>query len=189
MPAFYIGSRDVFFQRRRPWSSHASADTGGAGGAGVWGTPMPRRVPVTVVMGAPLVVPYLADPSREQVRPYELHHQANRSRSLCGFLAAPLCGQRCRRPQRLLCGARVRSMLTSRGSVAILPLCRGSDISVHSPAGCVRTSVVGRRCRSRSSCSASSRRWRRWWRSTRRLPAIRTCRSAFTDAACARPMS
>lgn len=37
-------------------------------GAGVWGTPMPRRVAVTVVMGAPLVVPHIADPTREQVQ-------------------------------------------------------------------------------------------------------------------------
>mmetsp|Transcript_1876 Transcript_1876/g.5480 ORF Transcript_1876/g.5480 Transcript_1876/m.5480 type:complete len:388 (+) Transcript_1876:286-1449(+) len=35
---------------------------------GVWGTPMPRRVPVTLVMGAPIVVPHITDPSREQVQ-------------------------------------------------------------------------------------------------------------------------
>lgn len=42
-------------------------------GAGVWGTPMPRRVPVTLVMGAPIVVPHITDPSREQVHLLRVH--------------------------------------------------------------------------------------------------------------------
>lgn len=35
---------------------------------GAWGTPMPRPVPLTVVMGAPLVVPHIKQPSPEQVQ-------------------------------------------------------------------------------------------------------------------------
>lgn len=34
---------------------------------GQWGTPMPRRVPLTVVVGAPIRVPKTADPTPEQV--------------------------------------------------------------------------------------------------------------------------
>lgn len=36
-------------------------------GAGAWGTPMPRAVPLTVVLGTPLVVPHVEHPTREQV--------------------------------------------------------------------------------------------------------------------------
>lgn len=35
--------------------------------AGVKGTPMPHRVPITVVMGKPFRVPHIADPTQEQV--------------------------------------------------------------------------------------------------------------------------
>ena len=35
--------------------------------SGVKGTPMPHRVPITVAVGAPLEVPHMADPTREQV--------------------------------------------------------------------------------------------------------------------------
>ena len=37
--------------------------------AGVKGTPMPHRVPITVVMGKPFSVPHIAEPTQEQVQP------------------------------------------------------------------------------------------------------------------------
>ena len=36
--------------------------------AGVKGTPMPHKVPITVAVGRPLQVPHVASPTPEQVR-------------------------------------------------------------------------------------------------------------------------
>ena len=44
-----------------------SLSNSGGMAAGVKGTPMPHRVPITVVMGKPFRVPHIADPTQEQV--------------------------------------------------------------------------------------------------------------------------
>jgi Diacylglycerol acyltransferase len=52
-------------------SVHQRLKVGGMA-AGVKGTPMPHRVPITVVMGKPFKVPHIADPTQEQVQPFAM---------------------------------------------------------------------------------------------------------------------
>lgn len=57
---------------------------------GVWGTPLPHQVPVTVVVGKPIEVPKVEHPSNEEVQKYldqfieELVALFERNKEECG---------------------------------------------------------------------------------------------------------